>query len=154
MNETILLIGHGSRHTAGNIEILQFGEQLRARRPDWDIDVCFIEFSNILVPEGLQRAAQKSKRVIAVPLILNAAGHVKMEVPAHIAHARQHFPHTDFVYARHLAASESILAVLRRRLQQAMLSLDMPDPRSTGLILLGRGASDRAANGEVAKMAR
>ncbi|MFH0352527.1 MAG: CbiX/SirB N-terminal domain-containing protein, partial [Chromatiales bacterium] len=32
--------------------------------------------------------------------------------------------------------------------------LDAPDPKTTGVILLGRGSSDRMANGDVAKMAR
>ena len=35
-----------------------------------------------------------------------------------------------------------------------MATLDMPDPTTTGVVLLGRGASDRQANGDVAKMAR
>jgi sirohydrochlorin cobaltochelatase len=30
----------------------------------------------------------------------------------------------------------------------------MPDPQTTGVILLGRGSSDAGANGELAKMAR
>ena len=154
MKETILLIGHGSRNVAGNDEILHFGEHLRQRRPDWDLEICFIEFADALVPDGLARAAKRAQRVIAVPLILNAAGHVKMEVPAHLTEARQRFPHVNFVYARHLAANESILKILKRRVQRAMQSLDMPDPRTPSLILLGRGSSDRAANGEVAKMAR
>ncbi len=35
-----------------------------------------------------------------------------------------------------------------------MAALDMPDPTTTGVVLLGRGSSDRAANGDMAKMAR
>jgi sirohydrochlorin cobaltochelatase len=30
----------------------------------------------------------------------------------------------------------------------------MPDPKTTGVIILGRGSSDKIANGEVAKLAR
>ena len=43
---------------------------------------------------------------------------------------------------------------LQRRLAQAMLTLDMPDPATTGIILLGRGSSDMHANGDMARMAR
>ena len=35
-----------------------------------------------------------------------------------------------------------------------MLTLDMPDPATTGIILLGRGSSDMHANGDMARMAR
>ncbi|MGZ5000276.1 MAG: CbiX/SirB N-terminal domain-containing protein, partial [Methylomonas sp.] len=78
----------------------------------------------------------------------------KMEIPEHIEHARLRHPQVEFIYCRHLGASEDILAILKRNLRKALANLDMPDPRNTGVILLGRGSSDRVANGEVAKMAR
>ena len=154
MNETILLVGHGSREANGNREIEQFAQTWRARQPAWDIKVCFIEFAEVLVAEGLERAAKHAGRVIVLPLILNAAGHVKMEIPEHIEVARARHPGTEFIYAPHLGACDPILAILKRRLHATMRALDMPDPTTTGVILLGRGSSDRMANGEVAKMAR
>jgi len=154
MTDVILLVGHGSRDAHGNIEIERFAQQWRARQPQWQIQVCFIEFADVLLDEGLRRAAQTASRVIVVPLILNAAGHVKMEIPQHLAAARQAWPDVEFIYTPHLGASDPILAILKRRLHTAMDQLDMPDPSTTGVILLGRGASDKMANGEVAKMAR
>ena len=154
MSETILLVGHGSRAADGNREIEQFAQLWRERQPAWRIELCFIEFAEVLLDAGLTKAAQGSRRVIVVPLILNAAGHVKMEIPAHIAAARRRHPGTEFVYARHLGAVEPVLQILKRNLRRAMLALDAPDPKTTGVILLGRGSSDRVANGEVAKMAR
>lgn len=154
MKDSILLVGHGSRDPAGNREIEEFTKRWRTRRPDWQIDLCFIEFAELLVNGGLKLAASSAQRVIVVPLILNAAGHVKMEIPEHIETARARYPETEFIYVPHLGACDPILAILKRRLNQAMHELDMPDPRTTGVILLGRGSSDRMANGEVAKMAR
>ena len=151
---TILLVGHGSRESSGNTEVEAFAAQWRQRQPQWRIEVCFIEFAEVLLQEGLARAAQGAGRVLVVPLILNAAGHVKVEIPGHIAEAREHFPDVRFDYAPHLAACGPILAILKRRLRQAMVALDMPDPTSTGVIVLGRGSSDPQANGEMAKMAR
>ncbi|MGZ4958625.1 MAG: sirohydrochlorin chelatase [Methylomonas sp.] len=152
--QTILLIGHGSREPSGNLEVEAFAEQWRTRQPQLRIEVCFIEFAEVLIDAGLDRAAQHGDQVIVVPLILNAAGHVKMEIPEHIEHARLRHPQVEFIYCRHLGASEDILAILKRNLHKALANLDMPDPRNTGVILLGRGSSDRVANGEVAKMAR
>jgi sirohydrochlorin cobaltochelatase len=154
MNDTILLVGHGSRDANGNREVEQFAQQWRAQHPKWRIELCFIEFADVLLDEGLANAAKNSQRVIVIPLILNAAGHVKMEIPQHIAEARTHFPACQFIYAPHLGACDDILAILKRRLNTSMNALDMPDPASTGIILLGRGSSDRQANGDVAKMAR
>lgn len=153
-NETILLVGHGSREKSGNDEIETFAAQWRERQPAWRIEVCFIEFSEITMSEGLRRAAEGARRVVVVPLILNAAGHVKMDIPQAIDGARLKFPFVQFAYAPHLQACDPILAILRRRLKGAMQALDMPDPTTTGVVILGRGSSDRQANGDMAKMAR
>lgn len=154
MKDTILLVGHGSRNPAGNHEIEQFSDIWRKRHPKWNIEVCFIEFADVMLDQGLDNAARHGQRVIVVPLILNAAGHVKMEIPEHIEEARERHPKIGFVYAPHLGACDPILNILKRRLKKAMNQLDMPDPKTTGIILLGRGSSDRMANGELAKMAR
>lgn len=152
--DTILLVGHGSRATEGNAEILLFAEQWRARQPGWRIEVCFIEFAETLLMAGLHQAAHGSERVLVVPLILNAAGHVRVDVPLAIKAAQKAHPGVTFLYAPHLGAGDPFLRILKRNLRDAMLQLDVPDPRATGVILLGRGSSDRRANGEIAKMAR
>lgn len=151
---TILLIGHGSREPEGNDEIHTFVAQWRVRQPAWRTEVCFIEFAPPGLHDGLLQAARGSQRVLVLPLILNAAGHVKMEIPEAIEHAREHCPGVEFLYGPHLTACEPILKILQRQLRRCMNTLDMPDPTTTGVVLLGRGASDRQANGDVAKMAR
>ncbi|WKJ91960.1 sirohydrochlorin chelatase [Methylomonas montana] len=152
--QTILLVGHGSREPSGNLEIQAFADLWRGREPQRRIEVCFIEFADVLLDVGLDNAAQHGGQVVVVPLILNAAGHVKMEIPEHIEHARLRHPQIEFVYCRHLGSCEEILVILKRNLRKALHELDVPDPRNTGVIVLGRGSSDRVANGELAKMAR
>jgi len=154
MKETILLVGHGSRNKNGNIEIEKFASQWRSRNPEWHIEVCFIEFAEIMLDQGFDNAAKNASRVIVVPLILNAAAHVKMEIPAHLTEARKRHPDVEYIYAPHLGATDEILTILKRSLRNTLTKIDMPDPKTTGVILLGRGSSDRVANGEVAKMAR
>ena len=153
-NDTILLVGHGSREATGNAEILLFAERWRARHPDWRIEVGFIEFADPLLDPALNHAARNSGRVLVLPLILNAAGHVRQDIPSAIQRAQRRHPDVQFLYAPHLAVSDPLLRILKRFLRQAMLQLDVPDPRTTGVILLGRGSSDRLANGDVARMAR
>ncbi len=154
MKTNVLLVGHGSRNKNGNREIEEFAATWRAMNPQWQIETCFIEFAEVLISQGLDNAARGAERVIVVPLILNAAGHVKMEIPHFIAAARQRHPGVQFIYARHLGATGSVLDILKRNLRRVMMKLDMPDPKNSGVILLGRGSSDHIANGEVAKMAR
>ncbi len=154
MNTSILLVGHGSRHQPGNDEIMQFSAKWTEMNPQWRIETCFIEFADILLDDGLDKAAQNAERVVVVPLILNAAGHVKMEIPHHISKARLRHTDVEFVYAAHLGANDSILSILKRNLRKVLSQIDMPDPETTGVIILGRGSSDKIANGEISKIAR
>ncbi len=159
MKTTVLLVGHGSRDKNGNVEIEQFSTEWKLQNENWDITTCYIEFADILLDDGLDIAADaatgnNSNKVIIVPLILNAAGHVKMEIPHHINKARERHSHIEFIYAKHLGAGEPILAILKRNLTKILATIEMPDPHTTGVIILGRGSSDQFANGEIAKMAR
>ena len=114
MNKTaILLVGHGSRNREGNKEILHFAAQWRERHPGWRIETCFIEHADVLLDEGLDRAAHAAHRVVTIPFILNAAGHVKMELPAAIERARARHPGVAFACARHLGMGRELFAVLR-----------------------------------------
>ena len=151
---TFLLAGHGSRNRDGNDEIERFADQWRQKHPDWRIEVCFIEHADVLLNNGLDRAANGAGRVVLIPFILNAAGHVKMELPAAIESARERHPGVDFVVTRHLGMGREIFDVLQKQLDRLMKALDVPDPQTTGVILLGRGSSDAGANGELARMAR
>ena len=154
MTTTILLVGHGSRNQAGNDEIREFQKRWQAQHPAWRIELCYIELAEVLLDEGLLTAAQGSERVVVVPLILSAAGHVKMEIPEHIEEARERFPEVEFIYAPHIGVNEDVLDILKKDLNNTLQTLAMPDPKTTGVILLGRGSSDRVANGELAKLAR
>ncbi len=154
MREKILLVGHGSRNVAGNQEIEKFAGQWRNRNREWDIDLCFIELADVLIAEGLERAAQSADRIIVVPLILNAAGHVKEEIPEFIDEAADKFRDREFRYAKHLGVNENILDILKRSLHNVLASMGLSDPTKTGVVLLARGSSDRHANGEMAMMAR
>jgi sirohydrochlorin cobaltochelatase len=151
---TILLAGHGSRKREGNDEIERFAALWREKHPAWRIEVCFIEHAEVLLNDGLDRAAAGAGRVLLIPFILNAAGHVKMELPAALNAARARHPDVEFVVTRHLGMGRELLAVLQDQLDGLMKALDVPDPQTTGVILLGRGSSDAGANGELARMAR
>ena len=151
---TFLLAAHGSRHPEGNAEIENFAAQWRERHPNWRIEVCFIEHAEVLLAEGLERAARGARQVLVIPFILNAAGHVKMELPAAMEAARANHPEVSFQCTRHLGMGREVFAVLQSQLDRLMKSLAMPDPQTTGVVLLGRGSSDAGANGELAKVGR
>jgi len=157
--EVVLLVAHGTRDpgNAGNQEVEALTELWRARHSEVPIRVCWIEHAPVLLPQGLEQAVAElgdgGGRLLVLPLILNAAGHVKHDIPQAIAAARARHPGIEFRYGCHLGTTDQLLKALRYRLHQAMVGLDMPDPRTTGVVLLARGASDLEASGEIAKMA-
>lgn len=158
-NEAILLVAHGARDPGdeGNREVESFAEQWRARHPEACIEVCWIEHAPTLLAAGLDRAAETlggaGGRVLVLPLILNAAGHVKGDIPNELSAARARHPAVEFRCGYYLGTTDQLVKALRHRLHQAMIGLAMPDPQTTGIVLLARGASDMEATGEVAKMA-
>jgi sirohydrochlorin cobaltochelatase len=150
----VLLIGHGSRNPKGNDEFLAFCDRLAARHPDQTFVPCFIEFHDVLIPDGIDKAvAGGAKRIIAVPVILLAAGHVKVEIPELLEEGRQRHPGVEIVYARNIGVCDATVNMLVERVAQAVEGLGT-DPAETGVLVLGRGSSDPDANGDVAKIAR
>jgi sirohydrochlorin cobaltochelatase len=164
-DEVVLLAAHGARDPGheGNQEVEAFAAAWGARHPGLPIQVCWIEHAPVLLDEGLDRAvatladrgngSAAGGRVLVLPLILNAAGHVKGDIPLAVATARERHPGVEFLCGWHLGTTDQLLRALRFRLHQAMVALHMPDPHTTGVVLLARGASDMESTGEVAKMA-
>ncbi len=158
-NEAVLLVAHGARDPGndGNREVEELAGVWRGRHPEVDIQECWIEHAPVLLEQGMEQAASSlgdtGGRLLVLPLILNAASHVKSDIPQAIATARVRHPKVEFRYGHHLGTTEQLLKALRHRLHQTMVELFMPDPRTTGVVVLARGASDIEATGEVAKMA-
>ncbi|MWC30623.1 sirohydrochlorin chelatase [Paenibacillus sp. MMS18-CY102] len=156
--ETILLVGHGSRDSAGNEELLRFADMVRAKAPGFAIETCFLEFAKPSIDQGIAKCvAQGASRVVLVPIILFAAGHAKIHIPDAIDHAKQKYPHVQFAYGRPIGVHQKVINILKTRLAETGYSAEQQsgerDP-NTAVLLLGRGSSDVDANSDFYKMAR
>ncbi len=157
----VLLIGHGSRHGPGNDAVRRFAEHTQARHPQRQLLTCFVELAEPTLTDGLAQAAQAARaanpiapKVVAIPLIINAAGHVKMEIPEAVAAVQADYPDVTFHLVPQIGTDEPLTTALLGELHAALCRLAMPDPKTTGVIVLGRGSSDPGANGEMAKLTR
>lgn len=148
----LLLVGHGSRSPAGVAAYWDFAAAVRAAAPALRLGCGFIE----LAPPGLDRAidelvAAGANRVVAVPLVLLGAGHMKNDGPAALARARGRHPGVQFSYARALGIHPAPLEVARSRIGATAAGW----PREgSAVVTVSRGSSDPDANADLYKVGR
>ncbi|MFC4770237.1 sirohydrochlorin chelatase [Effusibacillus consociatus] len=153
MQEVVLLIGHGSRDAEGNRQFESFVERIREKKNDARLEFAYLELAHPTIGETIDRlAAEGIVHITAVPVILLAAGHVKVEIPHILDEARQRHPQMQIQYGRHLGLHEEVLHILEERLRQA--EHEGQDRQDTTILLVGRGSSDADANGDLYKLAR
>src|SRR5260370_38075608 len=110
----VLLVGHGSREQSGNDGFLKFCEVTKPHLGPERVETCFIELTTPLVPESLDRCvALGARRVIVLPVILLAAGHVKVELPHELDKAKERHPPTEFLYGRPIGLDPLVIAFMR-----------------------------------------
>jgi sirohydrochlorin cobaltochelatase len=150
----LVLVGHGTRSAAGVDEFRRFVARVRGltkgRLPA--VDGGFIELSNPSLTEAVARMpVGPHPDMVAVPLVLTAAGHGKGDIPAALARERERHPGLRWRYGRPLGPHPVLLDLLARRIGTA---LDGEPAATAQVLLVGRGATDPDANAEVAKVAR
>jgi len=148
---SVLLIGHGTRSTEGESELRQLCEAIAAARPELAVEAGYLELMGPDVDEAAARlVARGMHQVIAVPLVLLGAGHLKDDGPAALDRARRAHPEVAFSYARDLGVHPLVLGAVEARIRQAAPGDGPPD----AVVVVGRGSTDPDANGDLAKVAR
>ena len=87
--------------------------------------------------------------MVAVPLMLSAAGHAKGDIPAALARERTRHPGLRWTYARPLGPHPVLLDLLAARI--AAVSGPGAAP---AVLVVGRGSTDPDANADVVKTTR
>ena len=153
----LLLVGHGTRSDAGVAEFTRFVGLVRARTRGRvpAVDGGFIELARPSVADAVARLAAHgtggSRRIVAVPLVLTAAGHGKGDIPAALARELVRRPGLSYRYGRPLGPHPVLQDVLAGRIDGALAGAPR---RDTHVVLAARGSTDPDANAEIAKVAR
>lgn len=150
----VLFVGHGSRDAEGNDEVRDFVGSLIPLLEEPIVETCFLEFEGPGIAEGIRRCvARGAEHVAVMPIMLFAAGHSKLHIPAAIDTARARYPEIRFSYARPVGVHEGVLGILLERLAEQGIVPEVAAP-DTAIVLIGRGSSDPDANGDLYKMSR
>ncbi|GGX78989.1 sirohydrochlorin chelatase [Streptomyces minutiscleroticus] len=152
----LLIAGHGTRDDAGAEAFRDFVRALGRRHPEMPVAGGFIELSPPPLGEAVTELVERGvRRFAAVPLMLVSAGHAKGDIPAALSREKERHPGISYSYGRPLGPHPSLLAVLERRLDEALGGAATPEERAEVTVLLvGRGSTDPDANAEVHKAAR
>jgi cobalt/nickel transport system ATP-binding protein len=148
----LLVVGHGSRCAAGVAEYWELARAVTALAPELDVGCGFIELARPDLDTAIDALVRRgATSVVAGPLILLGAGHLKNDGPAALHRGRHRHPGVEFHYARDLGIHPLVLAVAEDRIRQAV---GADDPAATAVVLVGRGSSDPDANADLYKVAR
>lgn len=150
----MLVVGHGTRSDSGVAEFNAFMGRLQ-RRPDAPYRAAaggFIELSRPPVTEAVASlVGQGHRELIALPLVLVAAGHGKGDIPAALVREQVRHPGMTYSYGRPLGPHPALLDILEQRIEKMLGDTERAD---THVLLVGRGSTDPDANAEIAKVAR
>jgi sirohydrochlorin cobaltochelatase len=150
----LLVVGHGTRSDSGVAEFNAFMDRLQRRQdaPYRATAGGFIELSRPPVTEAVASlVGQGHRELIALPLVLVAAGHGKGDIPAALQREQIRHPGMSYTYGRPLGPHPRLLEILERRTEKVLGDTDRAD---THVLLVGRGSTDPDANAEIAKVAR
>ncbi len=168
----LLLAGHGSADPAGAAAFAALCGRVARLLAARSVDVAggFIELSDPPLSAAADTlAARGHRRVVAVPVVLAAAGHAKGDIPAALAAQRDRHQGMSFAYGRPLGPHPVLLGLLADRIAAAR---GLPQPAAAarsrqpagtvaggpqdplGVLVVGRGSTDPDANAEMYKTTR
>jgi sirohydrochlorin ferrochelatase len=150
----LFVIGHGTRDDAGATEFRRFLDVVRSRASHLAVAGGFIELAEPDLDTALDElvaTGAAAHGIVAVPLVLLGAGHLKNDGPAALARARRRHPGVPMAYSRDLGIHPTVLSLAEARTRDAM---NGRDSRDHAVILVGRGSTDPDANSDLHKVSR
>ena len=131
----LITLSHGSRHPRAKEGIRALTETA-AEKLGVEWADAHLEFDRPTLAEAA--AALSSSRAIVVPLLFTRAFHAKVDVPAHLAEAREH---CDLTLAEPLGTGPDIAETLHKRLR-----IDAPSASHATLFPVGTSDAEQAVN--------
>ena len=142
----VVVIGHGTANPVGAAETKNIVAQVDAILPNIPVELGYLEVIEPTIEMAVERlAARGCKKVVALPILLFAAGHAKQDVPQALqeAVARQGLSVTQ---AGPLGLHDQVISLARRRFYEAVEGLAPIEGGSEALLVIGRGSSDPTAS--------
>ena len=152
----IMICGHGSRDQSAVDEFNSLAAHFRDRLPNYDVESGVLEFATPVISEGLDKLRDRgAKKIICIPSMLFAAGHVKNDLPSEVNNYGAANDGLEMVFGGELAIDPKLLEAAKQRIEECEAAAETTVAREdTLLMVVGRGTNDSDANSNVSKVAR
>jgi sirohydrochlorin cobaltochelatase len=146
----LLLAAHGTRDAAGVAAFRALTGRVGdlAARDGTQVAGGFIELSEPPLRDAVSRLVNgHPAALVAVPLMLSAAGHAKGDIPAALTRERSRHHGLTWIYGRPLGPHADLINLLAKRVGAC-------GTNPPAVLVVGRGSTDPDANADVVKTAR
>lgn len=147
----MIAVAHGSRDPRSARVVSAAVAAIRARRPELDVRLCFLDLNAPSVDQVVDAvAAEGHSSAVAVPLLLGSAFHARVDLPGILAAARARHPQLTVLQSGVLGHDRRLIDAVRSRITTAGATADDAD---TGVVLAAVGSSHTAANDDTRRLA-
>jgi len=147
----LLAVAHGSQDLRAQASVGDLLTQVRGQDAV-RVVAAFLDHAAPSLPRALESlAAEGTRDVVAVPLLVTAAYHAQVDVPAQLTGVGARLPRLRVRQAGVLGPHPLLVAALERRLREAGVR---PGDPSVAVVLAAAGSSDANAVASVAGVAR
>ena len=134
-DETIILMGHGSRVPGAGKDMEEVAQRLRDKYDYPRVEICFVSRLGPHFPEIFEKCVhQGSKKILAIPYFLHEGLHLLLDIPEMMQKEAKRFPHVKLILGRSLGFDEGMVDLVERRIEESKDLCDVKD-----LTLPGRG---------------
>lgn len=148
---TLIAVAHGSRDARSAQTVFAVAERIRARRPDLDVRVAFLDLTEPSVEAVIDDVASEgTESAVVVPLLLGSAFHARVDLPGIVTAARSRHPRLRLVQSEVLGDDRRLVDALRERIVESGVTAD---DASVGVVLAAVGSSHAQANNRTRALA-
>ena len=151
--DTVLLLGHGSRDSDAVREFSAFTEFFKKETGRSLVFPAYLELASPPIFEAIHQAVLSgAKRIFALPLFLFPGRHVLEDLPRILRDAKARFQDVEIFYGNPLDQHHAVMKLAAHRISETPPLPTPPD--RTGLLVVGRGTLEPKAMDATARMAK
>ncbi|MPZ62832.1 MAG: sirohydrochlorin chelatase [Propionibacteriales bacterium] len=148
----LVALAHGSQDPRSAATVHALCNQVRDMRPDLRIEAAFLDHCEPSPAQTIDRlVADGYDEIVIVPLLLTAAYHARIDVPAVVQEAANQHAQLR-IQVTEVLGDDVLLDVLDRRLRAVLRRTRAREVDA--LVLAAAGSSDSRANASIVRLAR